>query len=334
MNEPLSDLKARFSIAQAWRELGLAGAPGKICRSPFPSDHKNGDAHPSFSVFADGTRWKNHANGDEGGDVFDLVMKARGCDMAAAAAWVRERVGIVREPVPIAAAATMPTGGTPWPPLRPGTAAECTQLAKLRYIAPEAVKLATERGILHFGELVRQPFWAVTDQRRKLIEFRRLDGAPWPAFGRLSERKSHCLGSGKDFPIGTLEAASAQAVAWLEGAPDLLAFFHFAWVEKKTDSVAPVAMLGAANQRIAGDALARFHGKHVVLYPHCDPAGQTAAKAWARQLRGAGAEVSAFDLSGIEKDDGSAGKDLNDLTALSADCYEKADSYRFREVLP
>ena len=331
MNEPLSDLKARFTIAQAWRELGLAGDPAKICRSPFPNDHKNGDAHPSFSVFAEGTRWKDQATG-EGGDVFDLVMKARGSDMAAAAAWVRERVGIVREPVPVAATAA--TGGTPWPALRPGTAAECTQLAKLRYIAPEAVKLASERGFLHFGELWRQPFWAVTDQRRKLIEFRRLDGAPWPAFGRLAERKSTCLGSGKDWPVGTLEAAPAQAVAGLEGAPDFLAFWHFAFVEGKTDSVAPVAMLGAANHRIAGDALARFHGKHVVLYPHCDPAGQTAAKAWARQLRGAGAEVSAFDLSGIEKDDGTAGKDLNDLTGLSADCYEKAESYRFREVLP
>ena len=331
-HEPLSDLKARFSIAQAWRELGLAGEPAKICRSPFPNEHAHGDAHPSFSVFADGTRWKNHANGGEGGDVFDLVMKARGCDMAAAAAWVRERVGIVCEPVPIAAAAA--TGGTPWPELRPGTADECTRLAKLRHLAPEAVKFATARGFLYFGSLWLHPFWAVTDQRRKLIEFRRLDGAPFPAFGRLSERKSHCMGSGKDFPVGVLEAASAQAVAWLEGAPDFLAFWHFAFVEGKTDSVAPVAMLGAANHRIAGDALARFHGKHVVLYPHCDPAGQTAAKAWARQLRGAGAEVSAFDLTGIEKDDGTAGKDLNDLTGLSADCYEKADSYRFREVLP
>ena len=236
MNEPLSDLKARFTIAQAWRELGLAGEPAKICRSPFPSDHKNGDAHPSFSVFSDGARWKNQATG-EGGDVFDLVKKARACDMAAAIAWVRERVGIVREPVPIAAAAAMPSGGTPWPPLRAGTAAECTQLAKIRYIAPEAVKLASEHKFLHFGELFRQPFWAVTDQRRKLIEFRRLDGAPWPAFGRLSERKSHCLGSGKDFPIGTLEAASAQAVAWLEGAPDLLAFFTLlGWRRKQIQS--------------------------------------------------------------------------------------------------
>lgn len=331
MNEPLAELKARYSIPQAWRELGLAGDAAKICRSPFPSDHKNGDAHPSFSVFADGTRWKNQANG-EGGDVFDLVMKARACDMAAAVAWVRERLGVAREP--IARAVSHPTGGTPWPDLRPGTADECARLAKLRHLAPEAVQFATARGFLYFGTLWHHSFWAVTDQRRKLVEFRRLDGAPWSAFGRLAERKSHCLGSGKDWPVGTLEAAPANAVAWLEGAPDFLAFWHFAFVEGKTESVAPVAMLGAANHRLAGDALARFHGKHVVLYPHCDDAGRTAAKAWARQLRGAGAVVSAFDLAGIETDAGTVGKDLNDLTSLSADCFEKAESYRFREVLP
>jgi hypothetical protein len=231
MNEPLTALKARYSIVQAWPNLGLAGEPAKICRSPFPSDHKNGDAHPSFSVFADGTRWKNQANG-EGGDVFDLVMKARACDMAAAVAWVRERLGIGREPVALAASRS--TGGTPWPELRPGTAEECARLAKLRHLAPEAVQFATARGFLYFGTLWRHSFWAVTDQRRKLVEFRRLDGAPWSAFGRLAERKSHCLGSGKDWPVGTLEAAPANAVAWLEGAPDFLAFWHFAFVEGKT----------------------------------------------------------------------------------------------------
>ncbi len=85
---------------------------------------------------------------------------------------------------------------------------------------------------------------------------------------------------------------------------------------------------------MAGDGLSRFHGKQVVLYPHVDDAGRTAAKAWARQLRNAGATVAAFDLSGIEKNDGTPGKDLNDLCEMSADCFEKAESYRFREVLP
>jgi hypothetical protein len=322
----ITDLKARYTIAQAWRDLGLSGEPAKTCRSPFPSDHKNGDAHPSFSVFADDTRWKNQATG-EGGDVFDLVKKARACDTAAAVTWVRERLGIGREQPALG-------GAKPWPELRPGTREEHARLAALRHIAPEAVALAAERGFLHFGALWRQPFWALTDRRRKLVEFRRLDGEPWPAFGRLTERKSHCMGSGKDWPIGTLEAAPCVTVAWLEGAPDFLAFWHFAIIERRTESVAPVAMLGAANHRLAADALVQFRGKQVVLYPHADAAGRTASKAWARQLRAAGASLAAFDLSGIEKDDGTPGKDLNDLSFMSADCFEKPENYRFREVLP
>jgi len=325
-DQTLVELKARYGIARAWRDLGLAGEPAKICRSPFPGEHKNGDAHPSFSVFAEGARWKDQATG-EGGDVFDLVKKAQGSDIAGAIAFVRERLGIVREPAVAA-------GGTPWPELRPGTASERARLATLRNLAPEAVQLAGERGFLHFGALWGKPFWAITDQRRKLVEFRRLDGAPWPAFGRLAERKSHCMGSGKDWPVGTLEAAPSPKVAWLEGAPDFLAFWHFAIIEGRTEAVAPVAMLGAANHRVAGDALARFHGKQVVLYPHVDDAGRTAAMAWARQLRAVGATVSAFDLSGIEKDDGTPGKDLNDVCHISAECFESADCYRFRAVLP
>jgi hypothetical protein len=263
MTASLSELKQRYTVAQAWRELGLPGEPAKICRSPFPADHKHGDVRPSFSVFADDMRWKNLATG-EGGDVFDLVMKARGCDMAGAVAWVRERVGGASTTATTIATTTLPTA-KPWPELRPGTAAELARLAKLRHLVIDAMRLASERGFLHFGTLWGHLFWAVTDQRRKLVELRRLDGAPWPAFGRLAERKSHCMGSGKDWPIGTLEAKAAATVAWVEGAPDLLAFWHFAFAERKVDRIAPVAMLGAANHRIAGDALARLHDKHVVL---------------------------------------------------------------------
>lgn len=326
MTPTLTELKARYSIPQAWRDLGLDGEPAKICRSPFPGEHKHGDAHPSFSVFAEGARWKDHATG-AGGDLFDLVAKVRGTDVPGAIAWVRERLGVERPN-------NSRSGSTPWPELRLGTPEERGRLARLRDLAPEAVQLATERGFLFFGTMWRQPFWAITDQRRKLVEFRRLDGQPWPAFGRLAERKSHCLGSGKDWPIGTLESAAAPAIAWVEGAPDLLAFWHWAYVEAKSATVAPVAMLGAANHRVAADALARFHGKRVVLYPHADSAGQAAAKAWARQLRAVGAKVHAFDLSGIVKDDGTPGKDLNDLCSMSADCLEDPANVRFQEVLP
>jgi hypothetical protein len=260
--------------------------------------------------------------------VFDLVCKARGVDMAGALAFVREKLGVVSAPMPGNA------GSSRLPELRPGSSAELSQLARIRGLHVKAVEFAMDRGFLHFGTLWRHAFWAVTDQRRSLVEFRRLDGKLWPAFRQLAERKSHCRGSGKDWPVGTLESAPYTQIAWLEGAPDFLAFWHFARIEKKAETVAPVGMLGAANRRIAGDALQRFSGKSVTLYPHQDTAGHDAAQAWARQLRDAGAAVMAFDLSGIEKDDGTMGKDLNDLCFMSADCFERAENVRFQEVLP
>jgi hypothetical protein len=329
----LPDLKARYSIARAWADLGLDGEPAKICRSPFRAEHRNGDAHPSFSVYADGTRWFSHSTG-EGGDVFDLVRKARALDMAGALAWVRERAGATLAVAPTPAAGRMNRPPAKLPDLRAGTRSELAALAELRGVNVEALRLATARGFLHFGELWRHAFWALTDARRALVEFRRLDGKPWPAFGRLSERKSHCVGSGKAWPVGITEAATTRVVGWVEGAPDFLAFLHFALAEGRAEHVAPVAMLGAANQRVAPDALALLRGKTVVLYPHCDPAGQAAGKAWARQLRAAGARVTAFDLSGAQLEDGSQGKDLNDLCRLSADSFDAPAGARFREVCP
>lgn len=323
----ISDLKARYPIAVAWRDLGLAGEPAKCGRSPFPADHRNGDAHPSFSVFADGGRWKDQATG-EGGDVLDLVKKARGCDTPSAIAWVRERLGIADRP------GLAPGEAKPWPELRPGTSEEHAQLAELRHVSVEAVQLAVERGFLHFGQLWGLSFWAITDRRRKLVEFRRLDGEDWPAYGHLAKRKCHCMGSGKDWPIGTLEAEPYKTVVWLEGAPDFLTFWHLALNEQRTDVLAPVAMLGAANKRVAAEALAQLKDKLVVFYPHADKAGAVAMKEWVPQVRDAGAKVAAFDLSGIERDDGTMGKDLNDLCFMSSDCYHDPANYRFWEVLP
>ncbi|MCG2661600.1 MAG: hypothetical protein L6437_15305, partial [Kiritimatiellae bacterium] len=47
-----------------------------------------------------------------------------------------------------------------------------------------------------------------------------------------------------------------------------------------------------------------------------------AAARWEGQLVSAGAEVDCFALTSIRKVDGSAVKDLNDLTSLHADDFE------------
>jgi hypothetical protein len=91
----LKALKAAYRIPAAWRDLGLPGRPGKICRSPFPGDHKNGDANPSFSVFDDGLRAKDFASGEHF-DVFDFIRKTCCCDMAEAIRFVEDHLGIPR----------------------------------------------------------------------------------------------------------------------------------------------------------------------------------------------------------------------------------------------
>ena len=318
----LEALKASYTVTDAWRDLPLSGNPGKICRSPFPAEHRNGDVHPSFSVFQNGHRWKNHATG-ESGDVIDLVKKVLNVDTSTAVVWIEKRVGVTRlDRAKRKAAGAPPSAGH----------RDLRTLSQLRSIGEDALRLADERGFLDFGTLFGHRYWAIRDGRRKLTEYRRLDGQDWPAYRSIPARKSHCRGRGKDWPIGIREAESFERIAWVEGAPDFLAVFQFLLAEGKEDAVAPVAMLGAANHRINPKALRLFQGKTVCLYPHLDPAGQRSAVAWAQQLDGAGARVEAFDLSRCIKMDGTLGKDLNDVTSIDPDCFET--ERKFWEVLP
>lgn len=327
----LTDLKRHYTIEVAWRDLGLPGAPQKICRSPWPHEHKHGDANPSFSVFDEGRRWRNFSTG-EAGTVIDLVMKARGCNTSEAIAFVRERLGVAREPRR-PEPPPPPRTGPKLPPLRAGTDAEVRELADRRGFAIEALRLAESRGFLFFCDLWGHSTWCVTDQRRQLHEFRCVNGQKFPAHGRLPARKCHCIGHGKDWPIGTMESAPFGKIAWVEGAPDLLAALHSLRMEGKTETVAPVAILGASNRALAPEALAHFEGKAVWLYPHVDVSGREAARSWARQLKDAGAaRVTAFDLSGLVKVDGTQGKDLADVAQLSAESFES--ERKFWEVMP
>lgn len=84
----LDELKALYRIEDAWRDEGLEGSPSKCGRSPFRADQK-----PSFSVFADGTQWKDHAT-DERGDVFTFLQIARKCSFQEALIIVRKRLNL------------------------------------------------------------------------------------------------------------------------------------------------------------------------------------------------------------------------------------------------
>ncbi|MBL9191759.1 MAG: hypothetical protein JNJ82_05330 [Opitutaceae bacterium] len=83
----IEEVKARYTIFDAWRDEGCPGEPGRSCKSPFRQDR-----HASFSVYEDGRKFKDHAD-DCGGDVVDFIAKARGCTLAEALAVARERIG-------------------------------------------------------------------------------------------------------------------------------------------------------------------------------------------------------------------------------------------------
>ena len=326
MNGPdASTLKEAYRIPAAWRDLGLPGAPLRCGPSPFRDDRK-----PSFSVFDDGRRWRDFATG-EAGDVVDFVATAKQCETREAFSFIRQRLGIEcpgeqdrRE---------SPRKKSPIPPLSRGTGAQCAALTSLRCFSLEGIRLAQERGILWFTRWAGRDAWAVADGRREMVEIRRLDGRPWEAFKHLPERKAHCFGRGKSWPVGIGESAPFPKIIFCEGAPDLVAAHHFIREEGKAETVAAVAMLGAGCPDIAPEALAMFTGKHVRFIPHLDGAGVKSLREWTSRIQKAKPKILEwFDLGGLQVTGGGRGKDLADVCKIAPECAERFP--KFKSILP
>jgi hypothetical protein len=94
----IAEIKSRITVGEAAVRLGYAGEISRLCRSPFPQEHKHGDRNKSFSVYDDGRRWKNHAT-DEGGDVIDFVQKYTGTDQTTALKLLKEWLGFSAKPL-------------------------------------------------------------------------------------------------------------------------------------------------------------------------------------------------------------------------------------------
>jgi len=70
----ITEAKARLTIPILWTLTFPGDAPAKdgVYRSPFREER-----NPSFSIFANGTRFKDHATG-ESGDAITFYAMARG----------------------------------------------------------------------------------------------------------------------------------------------------------------------------------------------------------------------------------------------------------------
>ena len=202
---------------------------------------------------------------------------------------------------------------------RTATPSDFAALAHLRGLSIEALRLASERGLLRFGEHRNRPAWFILDRSHRVAQARRMDGQPWAEIG--GKKAWTLAGSQAAWPVGIGEAAPFPVVALCEGGPDLLAAFHFILKEQRQSDCAPVAMLGGC-ARIHPDALPLFDRKRVRIFRHADATGEDAVNRWAKQLADAGAEVDAFCFDGLRRVDGAPVKDLNDLAAIQADDFE------------
>ncbi len=324
MNDsPLQAAKDRLSILQLGGMFYPDWRAGKSCKSPFREDRSD-----SFSVYADGQKWKDFAT-SEGGDAADFVAMACGLSPEDGAKRLIQLAGVLppertNEPRKYARSheeeeADRERKRATWPDFEYPTVQEIRAIAELRGLTPEGVHLAADRGLLWCADSQEGRAWIVTDARRVNAQARLFSGRVWQ---RIGGKKAWTLpGSEAAWPIGILESSPFPAIALVEGSPDLLAGLHLVWCADEENEIAVVAMLGASN-RIPDDALRHFVGKHVRIFPDADDRGQEAGLRWASQLAGAGADVDGFSFDGFFTSEGNPVKDLNDFCHLDVDAWE------------
>ena len=321
--EQLEAAKARVSITDAWRALGLPGEPRRACCSPFREDR-----HPSFSISACGRLWKDFGT-NEGGDVVTFVKRATACSDAEAIRRVLDLAGGNASPVALAPRQG-PTKPVPAPydglaglDLQPPTLAEIHALQDLRAWPMNAgLELAAFRGLLRFSDLKHRGethrAWIFTDADRHSAQARRLDGESWPGDGHTY--KSKTLHADADHPPGLADivACDRRAVLICEGEPDALAALLLAWVEDIADKVGVVCLTGASKP-LPPAVLENLRGRRCRVLRQTDPAGHKAALAWAESIHAGGIEVDLANLDGRTRADGQPAKDVADLCRRPAD---------------
>jgi hypothetical protein len=202
--------------------------------------------------------------------------------------------------------------------LHTGSRGELEVVATQRRVDFWAVATMQRNGVLRFGTVLGHESWIVTDGSGRCAEARRMDGALYPALGKLGARKAHTLkGSTKSWPVGLALPQDLtkrfKKVLLVEGSGDFVAAYHFAL--ERGDWL-PVAMLGASVKNLDPRALQLLKGKQVRLVPHLDVAGKEGMERWGAALEDLGCSVDVFELEGLRRSDGRPVKDLNDCTEL------------------
>jgi hypothetical protein len=188
-----------------------------------------------------------------------------------------------------------------------GTTEEINELARARGLLPDGLALASSRGLLRFGRYHGAAAWFVLDGSLRNGCARRADGAGW----HDGAAKSMVFrGASGQWPIGIEEAKPFDVILLCEGAPDLLAAFHFITIHGRESDCAPVCMLSAA-YNIPAQALPMFSGKRVRIFTHDDATGYRATARWQAAIASHARDVDAFSFAGVRTCHATPANDLN-----------------------
>ena len=285
--------KKTYRIEDIWSAFDLPGQPGKSCKSPFRKDN-----HPSFSVYDEGRRWKDHATSD-GGDVIEFVKHALDGSHKDAREWFCERLGIdepdynqdsIRKRQSPASQRRIQFPGK----LIEGTQDTWSAFAERRGYTDPGVKAMVEDGILRFIRAGGKKCFVVLDNELRAAEIRRIGGSPFPGGTKAYPLK----GVDKSWLVGSSRLRSAPrsaAVLVTEGATDLLAAFDLFHTLDRFNRVerlwVPTALLGARCRHISSDCENLIKGRHVRLVPDDDDAGRAMAEHWEPKFHNMGCTV-------------------------------------------
>lgn len=326
----IDEIKSRLTIFDAARALGITlKGRGSAYHSPFRED-----GNPSFSIFDDGKRWKDHATGDSG-DVIDFLAQYTRAGKGEAIKIAANITGMSLKPIVVRSAenATLDSeklfvGANKKVLCIPElywSSRLAHKLQASRGYTVLSLKIAFERGVFGFCEYKGKSAWLVTDGKKRVAQTRRVDGAYWRSFA--NRHKAETLrGSDCSVPIGLEAIGTRNIIALCEGSTDFLAAFHFAYMNNCDSEIAPLAMLGAS-QRISSGILQVFQGKRVIIFPDMDEAGKRGLENWGRQIAPYAAKLLYFDFSQFSRSNGIPVKDLSDFILLDPDEWEQARPY-------
>ena len=291
-----------LTVFQAWEMLGLQGEAKANCRSPF-RDEKS----PSFTIYKNGTKWKDHGE-QIGGDVVEFIKHAIGGDHSDVRRWLQERIGTLEAPRATTKAPTVKKVIQYRSTITEGTERHWRAMARARNFNHVTVKFLATFGLVKFMRYDGKNCFIVTDATNRNAEIRNLDGT------LFSNGKKACplAGVDKSWLIGAelLNHSPDANVLLMEGATDFLTAWDMNVIFRQDKSVReskwlPVALLGATCKALHPKCAALLAGRHVRIVPDGDKSGDDMRDHWTALLQGIGCSVDIVELP--------RGKDLTDL---------------------